>query len=109
MKVIMIVGEESWGHPWSSPKKVKVVKMVKKTKMAKIHFIKGKSGNGVEMTRLLGKSGKYVLIDKLKEITNINEGSWGHPWGSPKRVKIANMAKMAKIHFFKGKIRKKEW
>ena len=55
------------------------------------------------MTRLLGKSGKYVLIDKLKEIMNINEGSWGHPWGSPKRVKIVEKTKMAKIHLIKGK------
>ena len=39
------------------------------------------------MIKLLGKSRKYMLIHTIKEIMIIGEESWGHPWGSPKRMK----------------------
>ena len=58
---------------------------------------------GREVTRLLGKPQKCMLKDTIKEIMIINEGLWGHPWGSPKRVKIVEKAKMAKIHFSREK------
>ena len=55
LKEILIIGEESWGHTWGSPKRVK---MVKKTKMAKIQFIKGRSGNGGGSDKTFGEASK---------------------------------------------------
>ena len=66
------------------PKRVKMENMAK---MAKIHFSRENKEMGVEMTKLLGKSRKYMLIHTIKEIMIIGEESWGHPWGSPKRMK----------------------
>ena len=55
IKEIMIIGEESWGHTWGSLKRVK---MVKKTKMAKVQFIKGKSKNGEGSDKTFGEASK---------------------------------------------------
>ena len=54
----------------------------------------------------MGKSENYMLKDILREIMIFNEGSWGHPRASPKRVKIAEKEKWQKILFFQGKIEK---
>ena len=53
----------------------------------------------------MGKSENYMLKDTLKEIMIFNEGSWGHPRASPKRVKIAEKEKWQRS-FFQGKIKK---
>ena len=56
---------------------------------------------GIEMTRLLGKSQKYMLKYTIKRIMINNKGVIGLPLGSPKRVIMVEKAKMTKIHFFK--------
>ena len=53
------------------------------------------------MTRLLGKSQKYMLKDTIEKIMINNKGVIGLPFGSLKRVIMVEKAKMAKIHFFK--------
>ena len=35
---------------------------------------------------------KYMLIYTIKEVKIFDEGSWGHPWASPKWAKTAEMA-----------------
>ena len=56
---------------------------------------------GMEMTRLLGKSQKYMLKDTIKRIMINNKGVIGLPLSSPKRVIMVEKAKMANIHFYK--------
>ena len=58
----MIVDEGPWGHPWGSPKRAKT------TKMAKIHFLMGISGNGKVIDGPLGKVKKIHI-----EIYNIGD------------------------------------
>ena len=58
------------------------------------------------MTRLLGKSQKYMLKDTIKKIMINNKGVIGLPLGSPKRVIMVEKAKMAKNPFFQVKIRR---
>ena len=100
IKEIMIIGEESWGHPWGSPKRMK---WWKGQKWQKSSSPRENQKMGVEMTRLLGKSQKYMLKDTIKKIMINNKGVIGLPLGSPKRVIMVEKAKMAKIHFFKWK------